>query len=76
MIPAFNHPYANSHHLRFKRAPGGGLISDVLVIVANIPLEAGTKGYDAKKVEDLVMAAYDYAKSRNEPYNSIGFVQG
>jgi hypothetical protein len=75
MVPKFQHRYAKSCHVRFKAAEWGGLQTDVFVVVANIPLEAGFEGYDEAKVEDLRKAVSRYVKFRHSPYGSIEFVQ-
>jgi hypothetical protein len=75
VIPRFSHKYAKSHYVRFKAAEWGGLQTDALVIVANIPLEPGSEGFDEAKVEELAAAVTKYVKSRHSPYASVEFIQ-
>ena len=63
MTEQFRHKYLKSYHVRHRYAEWGGLQTDALVIVANIPLERGSDGYDESKVEDLSKAVSRYVVS-------------
>jgi hypothetical protein len=71
----FEHRYADSYHVRFKRAEWGGLESDTLVIVANIPLERGSPGYDEAKVLELEKAVSKFVKAKHSPYANVEFIE-
>lgn len=71
----FEHRYADSYYVRFKRAEWGGLESDTLVIVANIPLERGSHGYDEAKVVELEKAVSKFVKAKHSPYANIEFIE-
>ena len=71
----FEHKYASSSYVRFRRAEWGGLQGDTLVIVANIPLEPGADGYDEDKVVALERAVSQFVKIRHSPYAHIEFIQ-
>lgn len=71
----FEHRYASSYYVRFRRAEWGGLESDTLVIVATIPLERGAEGYDEDKVVELERAVSKFVKARHSPYQHIEFIQ-
>lgn len=75
MVSRFEHKYAKSCYVRYKKAEWGGFRSDTLVVVANIPLEPGAEGYDEAKVDELDKAVTQYVKARHSPYANIEFVQ-
>ena len=67
----FTHQYAARARVKYVSAPGGGLVSDTLIVSANIPLNPAAPGYDATKAAELEAAAVHYAQSLGNPYRSI-----
>ncbi len=70
-MQSFTHQYAKGARVRYVHAPGGGLISDTLIVTVSIPLDPSDPNYDAQKAADLETAIVAYAKSRGNPYRTI-----
>ena len=73
MLESFTHEYAERAEVAMRHE-GGGFVSDVLVIIAKIPLHESTPGFDQAKVDALFAAAVEYSTSKNHPYASICFM--
>lgn len=72
----FTHQYAKSSEVIWRKAFGGGIVSDALLVVANIPLNPNDPNFDQAKVDDLETAAVMHSKSRGSVYDRIYFAQG
>ena len=68
LMQSFIHRYARAMRLRFAKAPEGGLISDALIVTANIALHPSSLGYDRQKVNELETAVVAFTR---EHYPSI-----
>ena len=73
--PRLEHKDIHSYYVRFSRAEWGGLKPDTLVVVAAIPLDRETEGYDEAKVERLEKVVSNYVKQHHSPYAHIEFIQ-
>lgn len=72
----FRHKYVTRTRVVYAQAIGGGLVSDGLLVTANIPLDENAPNYDPKQVEELTAAVIEYNKSRNNLFRSILFEEG
>jgi hypothetical protein len=72
-VEAFKHQYASDAYVAMWKTPEGTWLSDSLVVIATIPMRPSDPGYSAQKANELELAAWRYARGRNDPYKQILF---
>lgn len=72
-MEAFKHQYASDAYVAMWKTPEGTWLSDSLVVIATIPMRPSDPGYSAQKANELELAAWRYARGRNDPYKQILF---
>ncbi len=75
-MQGFIHRYAKSVQVIYRLAQGRGLVSDAMLISANIPLNPADPAFDLRKVDELDIEAALYAKGQGRPHQQIYFAQG
>jgi hypothetical protein len=58
----FEHEYAEGAHVSRTHAAGGGFVPDLMVVMANIPLDESHPDFDQAKVDELKCEALKFAK--------------
>ena len=72
----FTHPDARAARVLYRKVPGGGYVSDTLVITPLIPVDPTHPDFDAQRLAELETAAVMYAKSKGSVFQHILMEEG
>ena len=64
---AFKHTHAKSVRVEYQPDARGGIKPSNLIVVASIPLQPSTTGYNVAQVNTLAKAATAYATTKGIP---------